>query len=442
MLPSLRYKYLAFIFVLFGALFLANGCISERAATFADLTFYTEQLPPYNYVENGTLQGISVDLLEAVTETMGKKVTREEVHLVPWTEGYQAALTRNNTVLFSTVRSPEREKSFKWAGPIYTNRKVLFAKRDKGITINSPEDLKGYRIGVITDDIAVQQLIGLGVNPSQLVPETNASALISRLDRGEIDLWACTEAAGRYFAKQETGNYYAYAVVYQLQTQDAYYAFSKDVPDSVVRSFQQALDSVKREKDSAGISTYERIYGRYIPSIGLAQLNYLTEEWAPFNYLENGNVTGLSVELLEAVFKNIGVNRSRSDVRIVPLSEGFKTAQNNTSTVLFSIVRTPEREHLYKWAGPFTKASFVLYAPVNRHITISSPKELNSYRIGTVRASIENDLLLSQGVNPTQIVNGKTPEDLLRMLEKNKIDLWATGDLAGSHRMPTDFNRP
>ncbi|HIH73913.1 MAG TPA: transporter substrate-binding domain-containing protein, partial [Methanosarcina sp.] len=54
----------------------------------ADLIFYTEQLPPYNYMENGTLEGLSVELLEAVTEKMGKKVTREEIHLVPWTEGY------------------------------------------------------------------------------------------------------------------------------------------------------------------------------------------------------------------------------------------------------------------------------------------------------------------------------------------------------------------
>jgi len=59
----------------------------------------------------------------------------------------------------------------------------------------------------------------------------------------------------------------------------------------------------------------------------------------------------------------MGVNRTRADVHIVPLADGFQQAQGNTSTVLFSIVRTPEREPLYKWAGPFTKTSFVLFAP-------------------------------------------------------------------------------
>jgi len=441
---SLRYTYLILIAVMLGALLPATGCLAEREVASAglndttmsaDLTYYTEQMPPFNYMENGTLQGISVDLLEAVTEKMGKKVTREEITLVPWTGGYQAALTGNNTVLFATVRIPEREQSFKWVGPIYTYTDVLFARPDRGITIESPEDLKGYRIGAIVDDLAVQQLLDAGVNESQIVQETNASVLVEKLDNGEIDLWAYSEEAGRYFSEQVTGNYYSYKVVYKLETRDAYYAFSKDVPDSVVQSFQQSLDALKQEKDAAGISTYERILGRYIPSIGFAQLNYLTEEWAPFNYLEDGNATGISVELLESIFKNAGVNRSRADVRIVPLAECFQIAQNNTSTVLFSIVRTPEREPLYKWAGPFTKASFVLYAPVSSNITISSVADLNNYRIGAVNASIENDLLTSQGVNKSQIVNVQTPEDLLQMLDNGQIDLWATGDLAGRHQM-------
>jgi len=444
MSPSLRYAYLFLIAVLAGGLLLPAGCLAEPVSAPVDLndttgsinlTYYTEQLPPYNYQENGTLQGISVDLLEAITEQMGMKVARQEIHIVPWNEGYQAALTQNGTVLFSTARTPEREQSFKWAGPIYTDREVLFARRDSGITIESPEDLKGYRIGVISGDIAIRQLLDLGVNQSQIVPENNVSAIIAGLEDGGIELWACPEAAGRHFNEQVTGNYASYAVVYRLDTQDVYYAFSKDVPDSVVQSFQQALDTIKQEEDNEGISTYERILGRYIPSIGLARLNYLTEEWAPFNYQEDGNVTGISIELLEAVFRDIGVNRSRADVKIVPLAEGFQAAQNNTDTVLFSIVRTPEREPLYKWAGPFTRASFVLYAPMSSNITIPSPGDLNQYRIGAVQASIENDLLIGQGVNASQIVNGQTPDDLLRMMEEGQIDLWATGDLAGRHQM-------
>ena len=69
------------------------------------------------------MQGISVDLLEAVTERMGQTVSRKEVRVEPWADGYRAALEGNGTVLFSTARTPERENLFKWAGPIVTHRR-------------------------------------------------------------------------------------------------------------------------------------------------------------------------------------------------------------------------------------------------------------------------------------------------------------------------------
>lgn len=268
MSSSLRYTYIFLSIALIGALIMTAGCLSQTEVESANmdsafeltyLTFYTEELPPYNYQKNGTLQGVSVDLLEATTEKMGSKVSREDILLVPWTEGYQAALAQNKTVLFSMARTPEREDMFKWAGPIYTNRKVLFARPDRGISIEGPEDLQAYRIGVITDDVAIQYLLYIGVNQSQIVAGSDVSTLIEALANGDIDLWAYPEASGRYFAEQATGDYNSYTVVYQLHTQDTYYAFSKDIPDSVVQSFQQAFDTVRNQKDEQGVSDYERI---------------------------------------------------------------------------------------------------------------------------------------------------------------------------------------
>lgn len=283
---SLRNFSLFLIVALIGALITATGYISNpkdssadlrSATTPIDLTYYTEQLPPYNYQEKGTLQGISIDLLEAITEKMGKKVSRDEVLLVPWTEGYQTVLSHNNTVLFTTVRLPEREQSFRWAGPIYAYTNVLFARPDKGITIEKPEDMKDYRIGVIVDDVAIQQLLDAGVNKSQLVQETNASVLVDKLNNGEIDLWAYPEAAGRHFIEQATGNPYSLRIVFTLPVLEGYYAFNKNVSDSTVASFQQALDAVQKQKDSQGVSEYERIIYRNL-GVGYTRQTFTDDE--------------------------------------------------------------------------------------------------------------------------------------------------------------------
>jgi polar amino acid transport system substrate-binding protein len=147
-----------FIFVCMLMVFIPCSSADE-AFSARDLTYITEQFPPYNYQEDGKLQGVSVDLLEKAWEKMGVNLNRSVIQLLPWKEGYQKTLDKKNMVLFSTARLPQREQLFKWAGPIGPIRNVLLAKRDKNISIKSPEDLEKYRIGAIYDDSAVQMLL-------------------------------------------------------------------------------------------------------------------------------------------------------------------------------------------------------------------------------------------------------------------------------------------
>ena len=62
---------------------------SDQAVSAKDLTYELVQYPPYNYQEEGKLQGISVDLLEGIWAKMGVNLNRSAIELLPWTEGYQ-----------------------------------------------------------------------------------------------------------------------------------------------------------------------------------------------------------------------------------------------------------------------------------------------------------------------------------------------------------------
>jgi ABC-type amino acid transport substrate-binding protein len=277
------------------------------------LSFYTEDLPPFNYQENGTLHGISVDLLEVVTERMGYRVSRDQVQLVSWTDAYQAGLAGPDTVIFMTGRVPQREALFQWAGPIYTNHNVLFARPDQPITITGPEDLKAYRIGVIADDITVQQLLDLGVGPDQLVQETSPAVLIAMLESGAIDLFGYSEATGRYVSEKETGDYYAFSVVCTLTSLEGYYAFSTDVPESTVRSFQGALDALKTERDAAGITPYDQIVRRYIP---LAESGMTPQDLEAFVQSASAYAAGGGQNAALALFQDKDGNFSRGNLYV------------------------------------------------------------------------------------------------------------------------------
>jgi polar amino acid transport system substrate-binding protein len=62
-------------------------CLAANQTTSAkDLTYIADpQLPPYNYVEDSKLQGITVDLLEKMWARMGADLNRGAIKFLPWT---------------------------------------------------------------------------------------------------------------------------------------------------------------------------------------------------------------------------------------------------------------------------------------------------------------------------------------------------------------------
>jgi polar amino acid transport system substrate-binding protein len=84
---------------------------------------------------------------------------------------------------------------------------------------------------------------------------------------GSIDAWAYNDITGIWQIQESGENASNYEVAYELGIADGYLAFNKGVPDSLVQSFQQALDYTKNNKDSRGVSDCEKILYKYIPAI-------------------------------------------------------------------------------------------------------------------------------------------------------------------------------
>lgn len=257
---------LASIFVIISMA--AISCLAaDEPHAVKNLTYITEQFPPYNYQEGGKLQGISVDLLEKMCTNMSVNLNQSDIRLLSWTEGYQKTLKESNTVLFSTARLPQREHLFKWVGPIGPIRNVLLAKKDKILNISSAEDLKKYKIGAIKDDSAVQMLLDKGVKKEDLVLENTPSQIIKMLQNRSIDAWAYGDTAGIWLIQKSGANPIDFEVVYVIDQIDYYYAFNKETPDSIVQPFQQALDYIKSNKDKDGVTDYGKILAKYIPAM-------------------------------------------------------------------------------------------------------------------------------------------------------------------------------
>jgi polar amino acid transport system substrate-binding protein len=127
------------------------------------------------------------------------------------------------------------------------------------------------------------------------------------------------------------------------------------------------------------------------PADRLAAYTWLTEEYYPFNYEENGTMKGVAVDLLRMVWAELGI--AEPPVESMPWARAYERLQHEPATALFCMARTPEREHAFRWAGPIASVRFVLIARKERHIRMQSLNDLRGLSVGTLREDVSDTLL-------------------------------------------------
>jgi ABC-type amino acid transport substrate-binding protein len=225
-----------------------------------DLILITEDYPPFNFIKDDYLQGISVDLLDLMLKNLESKLSRDDIKLLPWARGYNMLLKNRNTCLFATVRSEMRENKFKWVGPVAKSSVSLLAKKESQITIGSIDDIKKYRVGVVISDIGEQLLVEAGIDLKDLRRLSGNDVIIrsiKQLGSNRIDIISYEEIAFMWTLKEMDLNRDDYEVVYNLSKNDLYYAFNLDTPDIIINELQNALNNLKKD------GTYLEIIQKY-----------------------------------------------------------------------------------------------------------------------------------------------------------------------------------
>ncbi len=256
-------KKKVFLRGLVSLLLVFSFCSSAPAASVAGLTLMTEEYPPFNFDNQGKLEGIAVDLLEAMLAKVGSPRGRGDFQLLPWSKGYDAVLNKPGSVLFSTTRTEHRENLFKWVGPLAPARVGVMGLKASGIQVNTLADLASYKVGAIREDIGEQLLLEGGMAKDAIDSSSTIEANIKKLKKGRIDLWAYDETVAKWSIKNDGYNPDEFETVYILKEAELYYAFHKSTPDAVINELQKALDELKKAPAAGGASPYEKIVARY-----------------------------------------------------------------------------------------------------------------------------------------------------------------------------------
>jgi polar amino acid transport system substrate-binding protein len=250
------------------ALLLFTLCSSVAFAG-PGLKIVTENLPPFNIAAGGdeaAPSGISTDTLVAIFDKIGQPIDPATIEVMPWARAYQTAQTEPSTLLYSTVRTEERESLFQWVGPIEQLTIGVIAMKDRKIVINDVKELEQYTIGTIRNGAPEQLLKKAGVSDAKFDPISDSGHNLKKLLSGRIDLFAFLVPTTQYLLIKEGQNPRAIEVVYSLKEADLYYAFPKQSDPAMIQALQTALESLKKPGPE-GKSEFDAIVEKYMGGI-------------------------------------------------------------------------------------------------------------------------------------------------------------------------------
>ena len=222
------------------AALLAVSCAGASASEAPRLYLMTESSPPVSMLEGGQVIGSGT---EKVLEIMARTNTSYALDLLPWRRAYTFVQQRADACLFSTTRTPEREKLFKWVGPTDEAEWVLLGRADRNYHLRTLEDARTLRIGTYNGDVRDDYLRtrGFRVDPA---PNDMINARKLLLDR--IDVWASGLRRGNSLRTRK-GWGQKIVPVLSFNRVGVYLACNPAVPSELIDKMNAALDAMGRD---------------------------------------------------------------------------------------------------------------------------------------------------------------------------------------------------
>ncbi|OIP14873.1 MAG: amino acid ABC transporter substrate-binding protein [Comamonadaceae bacterium CG2_30_57_122] len=160
-------------------------------------------------------------------------------------------------------------------------------------------------------------------------------------------------------------------------------------------------------------------------------LQVVTEEFPPYNYTEQGRLTGFSTEVVRAVLQEANIH---GNFQSQPWARAYETAQHADSVLIYSIARTPQRESLFKWVGMIAPTDFYLYSLPQRQLHFTQLAQAKSYQTATVNEDVGEQFLISKGFQKGKNLQSSVRYELnYDKLKQGRVDLWIMTELVAAH---------
>jgi len=412
-------KKLAFCFLTVSTILLVISCKKDDSED-VKLRIICEEFRPYSFVENTVLKGITVDVVDTIMGLSGIKDKSIEVNN-DWESDLQLAITSNDVVLFTTVLSSDRKDKLQWVGPVMVCATGFLGLQSGNWSVSSINEAKELpSVAVVTGYSTTETLENLGFG--NLVYFNTMNEAIAALFGGTVSTVFDLTQPVRAIAAADGWDANQLSDVFNYSTVQGYLAFSKGVPSQQVEAWQDKLDQLKLQ------GYVQDVYDQYLPgqkAPGLVTI--YTEENPPQNFKDvEGNLTGSSVEVAQAIMEEIGREEL---ITLTTWTDAYDQVLLNPNSMIFSTIKNADREPLFEWVGPVCKKNYCFVVKSESQIelnVIDDAKLLDV--VGVPEGWAAEDQLIAQGF--TNLQTWSTPENVFNALMDGTADAVVLNDIA------------
>lgn len=235
---------------------LLSGMVSLLVSA-EKLEIATEHFPPYNYVADNIVTGINTELIQRSCEIAAIDCS---IQSYPWLRAMALTLSNENSGLYSTSRSVERESQFQWVGPLASSNSFFYRLKSRPeIKVVNLEDAKNYVVGVARGDVYEAYLQQKGFSYGKnLLGFTTKAEVANLFVQGKVDLLIGSwQILPMWLAPYEASVDDVEPLLALNSIGENYLALNLNVPKPLVDKLQKALVQLRESGE------YQQIIEKY-----------------------------------------------------------------------------------------------------------------------------------------------------------------------------------
>jgi len=320
--------------------------------------------PPFNFNENGKPRGYSIDFVNLVADAVGLQV--EYISGPSWQQFIEMFRAGDLDVLSNATPTDERREYMHFTSTFIEQPMAVVI--DRATTgINSLEALSGKRVAVVSG-YAQQRFMELRFPEAELILEESVLDCLYAVVEGRADAMFAAYPATKYLMDKYALIGLRVALISRDADVLASNALAVRKDQSILRDIlQKGIDELGEEEIialrrkwlgadtvSAGdltLTAEEKIWVSNHPVIRV----HNEKDWPPYNFNVDGKPTGFSIDYMNLVAKEAGLN---VEYITGPSWDEFKVMiQSNELDVMLNTTNTPERQKIVNFTRPYSQMS-------------------------------------------------------------------------------------